>query len=435
MIYIKSVWLENLNIREFQKLEGDQKTDILIIGGGIAGVLCAYFLNRLGVDYMLVEGQRIGMGITKNTTAELTFQHGLIYDKLIKKFGKMLAKQYLEANKSALETYKLLCHDIDCDFEEKSAFTYSIYGKEKIENEIRALEKLEYNAEFVSEIPFPFKISGAVKFQNQAQFNPLKFFSKISENLNIYENTFVRDIQGNTAFTDHGKITTKKIIVATHFPFINTHGLYFLKMYQERSYVVAVENAPNVGGMYLNEAENGMYFRNYKDLLFIGGGDHRTGKKGGTYNEIREFIKKYYPESKEKYSWATQDCMTLNRVPYIGQYSKNTPDLFVATGFNKWGMTSSMVAAQILCDLVFEKKNDFAEIFSPSRSIFKLQLFINLGEILKTFVTPTAPRCPHLGCPLKWNKCERSWDCPCHGSRFEKDGKLIDNPAMEDANV
>lgn len=291
MIYIKSVWLENLNIKEFPKFEGDQKTDVLIIGGGIAGILCAYFLNRLGVDYMLVEGQRVGMGITKNTTAELTFQHSLIYDKLTKKFGEILAKQYLEANKSALETYKELCKDIKCDFEEKPAYTYSIHGKEKIESEIKALQKLGYNTEFISQIPFPFKISGAVKFQNQAQFNPLKFISKISENLNIYENTFVRDIQRNTVLTDNNKITAKKIIVATHFPFINTCGLYFLKMYQGRSYVVAVENAPNVDGMYLNEAENGMYFRNYKDLLFIGGGDHRTGKKGGTYNEIREFIK------------------------------------------------------------------------------------------------------------------------------------------------
>lgn len=206
-------------------------------------------------------------------------------------------------------------------------------------------------------------------------------------------------------------------------------------MYQHRSYVIAIENALNLEGMYVDEKQSGMSFRNYKNLMLVGGGDHRTGKHGGNYAELRDFIFKYYSKSKERYSWATQDCMTLDNIPYIGNYSKSTPDLYVATGFNKWGMTSSMVAAIILTDMILERKNDFSDVFSPSRSAFKPQLFINLGETLVNFLTPTIKRCPHLGCALKWNQVEHTWDCTCHGSRFKQNGDLIDNPAMKGAKI
>ena len=435
MIIIKSVWQNDLNIKNFPKLDSDKKTDVLIIGGGMAGILCAYFLAQKSVDYTLVEGTKIGMGITKNTTAKITFQHSLIYHNLVKNHGLERAKQYFDANKMAFDTYKELCENIDCDFEEKPAITYSIHDRKKVEEEILTLEKMRYHAQFLDKIPIPIKISGAIKFENQAQFNPLKFITKISEDLNIYEDTFIKKIDGTTAFTDNFEIQASKIIIATHFPFINAHGSYFLKMYQDRSYVVAIENVPRIDGMYVDEAQSGMSFRNYKDLLLVGGGDHRTGKNSGGYNELRNFIKKHYPKSKEKYFWATQDCITLDSIPYIGQYSKNTPNWFVATGFNKWGMTSSMVAAQILSDLVVGKENDFAEVFSPSRNIFKPQLFVNLGETIVNFFTPTVKRCPHLGCALKWNKQEHSWDCPCHGSRFRQNGEIIDNPAKKYANV
>lgn len=435
MIFINSVWHESIKIKKFPKLNEDTKADVLIIGGGLAGILCAYFLKQRGVNYILVEAQKIGMGITKNTTAKITFQHSLIYSNLIKNYGLERARQYFESNKMALGLYADICKNMECGFEKKSAVTYSINSVKNIEEEILALEKLNYKAQFLDKITVPIKISGAIKFENQAQFNPLKFMANICENLNIYEDTFIHKLDGNIAFTENAKIGAKKIIIATHFPFINSHGSYFLKMYQSRSYVVAIQNAAQVDGMYVDESQNGMSFRNYKDLLLIGGGDHRTGKGGCGYEGLRKFVKANYPKSKEKYFWATQDCMTLDNIPYIGQYSSNTPNWFVATGFNKWGMTSSMVAAKILSDLALEKKNHFSEVFSPSRSILKPQLFVNLGETVLNFFTPTLKRCPHLGCALKWNKYEHSWDCPCHGSRFTEQGRIIDNPAKDDANV
>ncbi len=431
----KSVWTENTEIPKFESLHGDNRTDVLIIGGGLCGILCAYRLQQAGIDYILAEGDRIAKGITKNTTAKITFLHGLIYSELIKRVGKEKALMYLNANVTALEQYEKLCHSIDCDFEKKSAYTYSIDKRQKIEDEVCALCSLGIDAEFTDTLELPFKTVGAVKADNQAQFNTLKFVSEISKGLNIYEKTFIRDITPHTAVFNNGTITANKIIIATHFPFINKHGSYFLKLYQHRSYVAAFENTQELNGMYVDESEKGMSFRSYKNLLFIGGGGHRTGKKGGSWNELYAFAKRYYPNAKEQYSWAAQDCMSLDKIPYIGCYSKMTPDMYVASGFNKWGMTSSMAAAIILTDMVCGKENEFADVFSPRRSILKPQLAVNGFEAAMNLLTPTVRRCPHLGCALKWNRAEHTWDCPCHGSRFETNGKLIDNPATGNAKI
>lgn len=220
--------------------------------------------------------------------------------------------------------------------------------------------------------------------------------------------------------------------MSTHFPFLNQHGFYFLKLYQYRSYVIALENAQNVGGMFVDEAQGGLSFRNYGDLLLLGGGGGRTGKPCGNWEELIRFQKKYYPNSKIKYKWATQDCMSLDNIPLIGKYSKNTPNLLVASGFHKWGMTSAMVAAMVLTDMVKGRENHYAHIFDPSRNILKPQLAVNCLETISNFIIPTTKRCPHLGCALKWNKYEHSWDCACHGSRFDEKGKLLNNPANRD---
>ena len=431
----KSVWSEEVKLPKFDMLKGEISTDVLVIGGGLCGILCAYFLQKAGVDYVLVEGNRIASGITKNTTAKITSQHGLIYSKLINDFGRENARKYLEANQNALREYERLCESVECDFEKRSAYTYSLNDRQKIMDELEAVNSLGFKANFTEKTELPLDIAGAICFPNQAQINPLKFVSEISKGLNIYENTFVRQITPHTAVTDEGKIMAKKIIVTTHFPFINKHGSYFLKLYQHRSYVSAYENVPKLKGMYVDEYKKGMSFRTYGNLLLVGGGGHRTGKQGGNWKEIDEFVLKKFPLARLKYRWAAQDCMSLDSVPYIGKYSKNTEDMYVATGFNKWGFTSAMVAATIISDMILENKNEYADVFTPQRSILKLQLVINGIESTMNLLTPTSRRCPHLGCALKWNKTEHTWDCPCHGSRFEENGRLIDNPATGDAKV
>ncbi len=428
----KSIWEDTAKIPRYNELKKDIKTDVLIIGGGICGVLCSYFLKKDGIDSILVDGRTIATGITKNTTAKISSQHGLFYSTLLKKKSIDDAQLYFKAHSQAIDEYEKLCKKIDCDFIRCPSYVYSRNDKSKIENEVNALNKIGIDPLYTEEIELPFKIAGAVDFENQAQFNPLKFISEISKDLEIYENTFIYELQPGIALTKNFTIKYKAAIVATHFPFINKHGGYFLKLYQERAYVSAFKNAQNLQGMYLDESNDGFSFRSYNDTLIISGSSQRTGKHTCAWEPMKAFAKKYYPESEPVCHWAAQDCMSLDGIAYIGQYSKLTPNLYVATGFNKWGMTSSMVSALILTDMIKGKQNIFADLFSPQRRMLSPQLATNILESTKNLIIPSKKRCPHLGCGLKWNKHEHTWDCPCHGSRFDKSGEVIDNPAVKD---
>ncbi|MBQ8893007.1 MAG: FAD-dependent oxidoreductase [Clostridia bacterium] len=425
---MNSLWKETAELPSFPSLKKDIRTDVLIIGGGMAGILTAFFLQQKGIPYLLVEKGRICSGNTGNTTAKITCQHGLIYHKIFKSEGVEAAKKYLQANQAALKQFRELAQKIDCDYETKDNFVYST-ELQKLNDEMEALQRIGYAAQFVRELPLPVPAAGAVKFPDQAQFHPLKFVAEIAKGLHIYENTFVREMVGNTAVTDQARIHADRVVVATHFPFLNKHGSFFLKLYQHRSYVIALKNAADVHGMYVDDEDTGLSFRNQGEYLLLGGGGHRTGKKGGNWAELRGFAKKVFPHSQERYFWAAQDCMSLDQIPYIGQYSKNTPNLYVASGFNKWGMTGSMLSAMLLSDLLLGKRNEFAELFDPSRNIVKPQLFINSFEAVVNLLSLSSKRCPHLGCALKWNAAEHSWDCPCHGSRFSETGEILDNPA------
>lgn len=430
-----SVWTKTVRMPRFPALRGELKTGVLVIGGGIAGLLCAYQLCQAGVDCALVEADRLCGGITKNTTAKLTFQHGLMYDRLLRQAGAEKARLYLEANRAALERYRALCGGIACDFEEKDAFVYSVDSRKSIEKELYALERLGFDADFAEKLPLPFPVAGAVRFPRQAQFHPLKFAAAIAGGLPVFERTKVLELAPGRAVTDGGVIFADKIVIATHFPMLNKHGGYFLKLYQHRTYELALENAPDVQGMYVDASKTGASLRNYKNLLLLGGGSHRTGKSGGGWRELEDLARRWYPGARETARWATQDCMSLDGVPYIGQYAKSTPGLYVVSGFNKWGMTSAMAAAMLLSDLILGRNNPWEEVFCPARTTLRPQLALNLWESALSLLTPTVPRCPHMGCALKYNAAERSWDCPCHGSRFDIHGALIDNPACDGRSV
>lgn len=432
---MKSIWHKHTSRVTFEPLNCDKRTDVLVIGGGIAGILCTHALCEAGVDCLLVEADRIGGGNTQNTTAKITIGQRLIYNTMRGRFGDDATRRYLEAQTQAMEDYARLCREIDCDFEIKNAVVYSLDDRQKVEKEIAALQTLGIDAEFLSATSLPFPVAGAVRVRNQAQFHPLKFLYAIAAGLPIYEHTKVTQLMPYKAITNHGEIRFKKLIVATHFPIDNKHGGYFLKLYQHRSYVLALKGAPLLNGMYVDDADTGLSFRTYQDRLLIGGGGHRTGKVGGCWQELERFAQTYYPDAAVVDRWAAQDCMTLDDLPYIGCYSKRLPDVFVATGFNKWGMTNAMAAAKVLCDLVQGKRNRFADVFSPSRCILRPQLAVNAFETTLGLLTPTVPRCPHLGCALKYNAAEHSWDCPCHGSRFTEHGQLIDNPATDDKRL
>lgn len=427
---MKSLWLNDNSLPEFFSLEGDYKTHVLIIGGGLCGILCAYELEKLGIDYILAEKDEICRGTTGNTTAKITSQHGLIYKDIISRYDVETAEKYYRINEKAIEEYARLSNKFDFSFERKNNYIYSLSSMKKLNDEMEALLKIGATVNYFPSLSaLTFDVLGAIRFSNQAQADPVKLVTAIAPKLNIKEHSQVLGFDGRCYYGKNFRITADKVIVATHFPIFNKHGSFSLKMYQHRSYVLALKNAPDVNGMYLDENEKGLSFRNSGDYLLLGGGSHRTGKKGGSYHALRDTVKKYYHESTESFHWAAQDCMTLDGMPYIGKYSKSTPNIFVATGFNKWGMSFSMAAATILKDLIVGKPNEYADIFSPSRSMLHPQLAVNAFETAVNFITPTKPRCPHLGCALKWNQPEHSWDCPCHGSRLDDNGRVIEGPA------
>lgn len=412
----------------FSPLKFDIECDVLIIGGGIAGILCAYELKNRGIKYVLVESGKIANKTTANTTAKITSLHGFIYGRLLKEFDRDFARLYYEANEEAIKKYKELSKVVHCDFKERSSYIYSFYDRKKLENEFSAIEKIGIKANLINDLKLPFETVGGIEFKNQAEFNPLKFLKSISKELNIYENTHIDKIKGTTAYTKEHKINAKKIVFATHFPFMDKHGFYYLKMYQEKSYAIAIENNSDINGMYIDDKST-LSIRKYDKYLILGGQKHRTGKQNDGFKKLKELANKYFPENNIKYMWATEDCITLDGVPYIGKYWGKNDDFYVITGFNKWGMTSSMIGSQIIADMIEGKENKYEKIFSPKRSILRKQLFVNIAESTIGIINPSGKRCTHLGCKLKWNKNEKVWECPCHGSKFDENGDVLNGPA------
>ena len=402
---MNSLWQKQEQLPKFPQLQGDISTDVLVIGGGMAGLLTAYCLQQKGIDAVVVEKERIFSGTTAGTTAKITAQHGFCYQKIIKDYSEEYGKLYYAAHSLAVRQIKDLCRQAGCPVEEKANFVYS-QDPRKVEKEMDALQKVGADPIYRDHVSVPAEHAGAVGLEAQGQFNPFALAQFLVKPLKIYEKTKVTRMIGTTAVTPQGKIHGKSIVIATHFPFLNKHGSYFLKLYQHRSYLLALENAPLMDAMYVDEAKTGFSFSSFDGYLLLGGGGHRTGKRGGGYGVLRDFSQQHYSNAREVFHWAAQDTMSLDGIAYIGNYSARTPQLYVAAGFNKWGMTSAMVSADLLCASIAGESREYAPVFSPSRSILKGQLAANIFETASNFLIPTTRRCPHLGCALKYNKAE-----------------------------
>lgn len=443
----------------------------------MAGVLTAHFLKQAGIECIILEEDRIGSGQTGNTTAKVTAQHGLIYDNLLQSVGKKQAGQYAAINQQAIERYRILIekYAIDCGWEECPAYLYTGSDTGRLRREYEAMKRLGMEAELTEETELPIRVKLALKLDGQGRFHPLKFLYRIAEDLEIYENTKVKRIEGHVVLTEKGKVSAKNIVFACHYPFLNIPGYYFMRMHQERSYVVAVKQATDLKGMYYGIDQDALSFRSAGEELLIGGGGHRTGQKmvGNPYEFLEHMAEQNWPGCKATAKWSAQDCMTLDKIPYIGLFSRTCPDWYVATGFGKWGMTSSMVSAMILTDLICKRENAYAEVFSPQRHNIQASTVNFLKDsghaaagLLKRIagipkekllylphghggivehdgqkygvykdedgqIYAVSSKCPHLGCQLEWNPAEKSWDCPCHGSRFDYKGRRLDEPAQE----
>ncbi len=420
-----SLWRSSCPIPAYSGLRKDLSVENVVVGGGIAGLLAAFFLQRAGKEVLLLEANRICGGVTEGTTAKITAQHGLIYSKIIKQRGEKAARQYANAQSGAIERYEEIIKDldIDCAFSRIPAHLYSIAPSTALEEECRAAERLGLPASLTADNPLPFPIAHALRYERQAQFHPLRFATAIAMNLNIREHARVIHVADDHVLTEGNKIRAKAIIVCTHYPIRNIPGFYFARMRQSRSYVLALEGAADVDGMWLDTAEGGFSFRNAEGCLLLGGMGHPNGKHPGSscFQELKKQAKALYPRARVAAYWCAQDCMTPDGVPFIGPYARSLPNVYVATGFNKWGMTGAMVAAELLTDLI-TGKNDYpyAEVFSPRRWTGVQVRFKALG----------GPRCTHMGCALEWNPDTRTYDCPCHGSRFAKNGWVVSSPAV-----
>lgn len=471
---MESLWSKSVSFEPRQSLDRDITAHTVVIGAGIAGILTAYRLKEKGIPAVVLEANEICGGQTKNTTAKITSQHGIIYSKIIRGYGEEAARQYALANQKAIEDYARLIEEkeIQCDFERKNAVLYTLHNREAVEKEMRAAQKAGIDCFLTDSTELPFSVKSALVFKEQAQFNPLKFLKRIADELEIYEHTPVIKIKNGAVITDKYRVTAEKTLFACHYPFVNFPGLYFLKMSQERSYVVSSRWKGSLDSMYI-DAGNGLSFRTYGDQIIIGGGAHRTGEPPEV-DPYKMLVKKgrlYVPEFRETARWSAQDCITLDGIPYIGRFS-SSPDHYIATGFNKWGMTSSMVSANAISDMIAEEDTSQYEVFSPRRFSPTAQaknFCTNTCETVKGFAAHlesaemtaanirnttagvirykgqkagayrdehgqifiVSLKCPHLKCMLKWNDFTKTWDCPCHGSRYDYKGNLLDNPAQQ----
>ena len=496
---MNSYWIDSTkNNATFEKLAQDIACDVCIIGAGLFGLTTAYYLAKKGLKVVIIDKQEVGTHTSGHTTAKITSQHGLIYDYLIQSYNTNFAQKYLNANQEAIANIKNIIdsENIECDFKYENNYVYTTNEQdiEKIKAEVAAMHSLNFDAEFVTKTELPFNTLGAIKFKNQAQFHPRKYMLGLCNSIlqndgQIFTNSTITDVKkdGNYyySYTHSNKIKSKYVVLASHYPFLKVPGFYFAKMYQVISYVIAIDPKTKLfNGMYISTETPPFSYRTVatpdKELLLVGGYSHKTGEKIDTtfiYNKLEEEAKKYYPDCEILYRWNTQDCVTLDKIPYIGEYSNLMPNMYIGTGFNKWGMTSSNVAANIVTDKILGIENKYEEVFTstrlqPVKNRWEVRNMIKdttEGLITDKFKIPTDtldsiekdtgkileinghkigvykdtsgnifavnPICTHLGCILNWNNLDKTWDCPCHGSRFNYMGTNIFDPAINGLEI
>lgn len=488
-----SYWLKSVHLPSFDPLNRSADADVAIVGGGITGITAAYLLAKEGLKVALIEADRLAGGTTGHTTAKITSQHGFIYDELIAHFGLEKAALHYQANQEALKWIGQLVkeHDIPCEYQELPAVLYAVTEKEakKIDKEAKAYDKLGIQGTVTTSLELPLAIKNALVMPHQAEFHPLMYLhfliaEIVKMGVSIYEQTVAVNIETGPPCkveTKQGhQVTARDVIVCSHFPFYDNR-FYYSRMYPERSYLLAVEaEKPFPEGMYINIDDPKRSLRktvsNGKELVLIGGENHKTGEGEDTvnhYKALAAFADETVAAKKVCYHWSAQDYTTLDKLPYIGKMKASDEHIYVAAGYRKWGMTSGIAAARLLSDCILEQDNPYQSLYAPSRFAADpdIKNFITAnsrvaGHIIKGIVnkgnqsildlkedegavvqlngkragaykdkegrlTVIDTTCTHLGCEVNWNQGERTWDCPCHGSRFKPTGEVVDGPAIK----
>lgn len=488
----KSYWKDSISLPEFSPLEKDLSVDAVIVGGGITGITAAYLLVNEGLKVAVLEANKLVGGTTGYTTAKITAQHGLMYDEFIRNFGKSKAKLYYEANTEALNFIKQTVeeHKINCDFSTQDAYLYATTDQsaQKLQKEAEAYQQLDINGKLVDKIPFNIPVKNALLMKEQAQFHPAKYLAHLVQIITekgglIFEKTTCVNVETGdqpTVLTREGvRASGKYVLSCSHFPFYEGLGFYSTRMHASRSYVLAAKTEKEYpGGMYISVDKPERSLRsvtvNGEEMVLIIGEDHKTGQGKDTlehYKALEAFGQEVFGLKDIPYRWSAQDLVTLDKIPYIGEITANEPNVLIATGYRKWGMTSGTAAALLFKDMVLENNNAYQDLYAPSRFYAHPSLknfLMDNGDVAAhlikgKFEIPDRSietlskdegavvsinghrkgaykdregnlhivdtTCTHIGCEVEWNSGERTWDCPCHGSRFSYTGEVVEGPA------
>jgi glycine/D-amino acid oxidase-like deaminating enzyme len=448
-----SLWVATSDLPEYPPLEGDAAADVLVVGGGMTGLQTAYLLKQAGLSVILIERHRLARGVSGHTTAKITALHGLTYHRLSGSFGREAAQVYATANSAALEDIVGIVRreTIACELERQPACTYAAADDERepVEKEVEAAREAGLAAEFQDGLQLPYGTAGGVWLDRQARFHPLRYLKALAELVDgggsaVHEQTTALELDEDTAkvTTDRGVVQAQHVVVATHAPVFD-HGPLSMRIMARRSYVLAAPLPDPLTGMYISTDDDYRSVRaqpiDGRQWTLFGGEPHRTGEGGDErerYVSLQSWADERFTLRPEYYQWATQDIWTVDDLPFIGRYRKESARVWVATGFRGWGMTHSMVAARIISDAILRTDNDWASLYDPwDRSALKGAgaLLSQAAASIKALTVEKVsgrPACTHMGCATSWNEAERTWDCPCHGSRFTEAGEVLQGPAI-----
>jgi glycine/D-amino acid oxidase-like deaminating enzyme/nitrite reductase/ring-hydroxylating ferredoxin subunit len=484
-----SVWIETGPEQpELPELDGEVHADVAVLGGGIVGITTALLLAEAGVRVALLEANRLARGVSGYTTAKVSSQHGMIYSQLRSRFGAGGAAAYGAANQAALEwiARRVESDGIDCDFRRRASYAYG--DRSQAEDEASAANEAGLPASFVESVPLPYAVEAAVRFDDQAEFHPRKYLLALAERLrelgaDVFERSVAVQVDTDEDCmikSPGGRVVAGQVVVATHFPFLD-RSLAFARVHPQRSYALVCRIAGEPPeGMFISAGSPTRSVRAVpvggEELLLVGGEGHRTGEGGDTeerYAALERFARAHWDVETVDYRWSSQDNVTIDSVPYVGPITPRNDRVLMATGFAKWGMTGGTAAALMLADRILGRSNAWAELFDPNRMKPRASLgrFVEEnakvglhffgdrvskrgerpiedlapgeGDIVRLHghavaghrddggtLHAVSPTCTHLGCRVSWNSAERSWDCPCHGSRFDVDGDVLQGPAV-----
>lgn len=482
-----SLWLDTSEpLTTYAPLDGDVHVDVAVVGAGITGLTAALLLAREGRSVAVVDQHIVGGGTTGHSTAKVTSQHGLAYARLRLLHGRSATRTYAQAMETAKERVADFAEGIECAFRRRGAYLYgsAAWQRPLLEREAEAAAQAGLPASFTETTPLPFDVHGAVRFDDQAEFDSHAYTAGLARLLveaggEVFEQTRAHQVhEGDSCRveTERGTLHAGHVVVATLMPFLDRGG-FFARAYANRSYVVTARIAGEPpDGMFINAGSPTRSIRAHEDLLLVGGEGHHTGSgkaQPERYERLIEFARRHWDVQSIEHRWSSQDYTPDDGIPYAGRLHLRSKRIYVATGLKKWGLTAGTASAMVIADAIAGRDNAWASLLSSTRvrpqelPRFALEnsrvgfhfvadrikrrggrpiedLAPGEGDIVSAGGNKVAgfrdddgalhavsSRCTHLGCQVVWNAAERTWDCPCHASRFSVDGEVLNGPAVD----